>query len=82
MAASGISGYDLAANAHAQAQKFGAELMVARAAVRLACARRPYSIGIDGAAQVPARAIIIATGAEYRKLEIHDQARFESAGIY
>ena len=78
----GISGHDLAANAHAQAQKFGAELMVARAAVRLACARRPYSIGIDGAAQVPARAIIIATGAEYRKLEIHDQARFESAGIY
>jgi hypothetical protein len=34
----GISGHDLAANAHAQAQKFGAELMVARAAVRLACA--------------------------------------------
>jgi thioredoxin reductase (NADPH) len=78
----GISGHELAANAHVQAQKFGAELMVAKAAARLTCARKPYAVGIDDVVHVPARAIIIATGAEYRKLEIDDQARFEGAGIY
>jgi len=78
----GISGNDLAARAYAQAQKFGAQVMVARAATRLICARKPYALGIDGAEQLPARAIIIATGAEYRKLAIDNLPRFEGAGVY
>lgn len=78
----GISGNDLAARAYAQAQKFGAQLMVARAATRLICARKPYALGLDGTEQVPARAIIIATGAEYRKPAIDNLARFEGAGVY
>src|SRR5258705_11001650 len=78
----GISGTDLAARAYAQAQKFGAQVMVARAATRLICARKPYALGIDGTEQLPARAIIIATGAEYRKLAIDNLPRFEGAGAY
>jgi thioredoxin reductase (NADPH) len=78
----GISGQDLAARAYVQAQKFGAHLMVARAALQLSCARKPYAIGIDDAARVPGRAIIIATGAEYRKLAIDNLAQFEGAGVY
>jgi thioredoxin reductase (NADPH) len=78
----GISGHDLAAAAHAQAQKFGAQLMVARAATRLGCAKKPYTVGIDGELLVSARAIIIATGAEYRKLGIGNLASFEGAGVY
>jgi thioredoxin reductase (NADPH) len=78
----GISGQDLAASAHAQAQKFGAQLMVARTATRLSCAKRPYALAIDGTDQAPARAIIIATGAEYRKLAVENASRFEGAGIY
>jgi thioredoxin reductase (NADPH) len=78
----GISGNDLAGRAYAQAQKFGAQLMVARAVTRLICARKPYALGLDGTEQVPARAIIIATGAEYRKLAIDNLARFEGAGVY
>lgn len=78
----GISGNDLAARAYAQAQKFGAQLMVARAATRLICARKPYALGLDGTEQVPARAIIIATGAEYRKPAIDNLPRFEGAGVY
>ncbi|HMI31718.1 MAG TPA: cyclic nucleotide-binding domain-containing protein, partial [Candidatus Limnocylindrales bacterium] len=62
----GISGHDLALAAHTQAQKFGAQLMVAKGATRLGCARKPYTGGIDGAEEAEARAIIIATGAEYR----------------
>jgi thioredoxin reductase (NADPH) len=78
----GISGYELAARAHAQAQKFGAELMVAQGASRLTCERRPFVLAIEGKAEVPGRAVIIATGAEYRKLAVDNERSFEGAGIY
>lgn len=77
----GISGHDLATAAHAQAQKFGAELLIARAATRLSCNRKPYALAV-GSEQVPATTIIIATGAEYRKLAIDNLASFEGAGVY
>jgi len=77
----GISGKELATNAYNQAQKFGAELLIARTATRLNCGRRPYALAV-GAEQVPARAIIIATGAEYRKLALENLARFDGAGVY
>ncbi|HXZ44651.1 MAG TPA: FAD-dependent oxidoreductase, partial [archaeon] len=60
----GISGQDLAARAYTQAQKFGAQLLIAKGATQLVCDRKPYSIEIDKGPRVPARAIIIATGAE------------------
>jgi thioredoxin reductase (NADPH) len=78
----GISGQDLAARALTQAEKFGAELMIARGARRLSCERRPYSIEIDGGARVPALTVVIATGARYRKLQVENLARFEGAGVY
>ena len=78
----GISGHDLAAAAQAQVQKFGAQLMVARSATRLACGRMPYEVGIDGTLQVAARAVIIATGAQYRKLAVDNLVPFEGAGVY
>jgi thioredoxin reductase (NADPH) len=79
---SGISGHDLAANAQAQARKFGAELMVAQGAIQLRCERKPFLLELDGGAQVAARSIIIASGAEYRKLSVSGVERFEGAGIY
>src|SRR6267142_4835784 len=51
----GISGRELAGRAYAQAQKFGAELMIAKSGVRLTCDRRPYTLEIDDGARVPAR---------------------------
>ena len=78
----GISGHDLAASAHAQAQKFGAELVVASAAARLTCAGRPYSVEMDDQARVPGRAVIIATGARYRTLAVDNARRFDGAGVY
>src|SRR5713226_7145805 len=59
----GISGQALAARAYTQAQKFGAQLMIA-SAKQLACDRKPYAVEIDDGSRVPARAIVIATGAE------------------
>jgi thioredoxin reductase (NADPH) len=78
----GISGQELAARAYNQAAKFGAELMIGQDAKRLTCERKPYAIELDGASQVPARAVIIATGAEYRKLSLPNLAQFDGAGVY
>jgi thioredoxin reductase (NADPH) len=78
----GISGEELTGRAYTQAQKFGAELMVARGAAQLTCARRPYAIRIDDGAHVRARALIIASGAEYRRPAIDNLAVFEGAGVY
>jgi thioredoxin reductase (NADPH) len=79
---SGISGQELAARAFSQAEKFGAQMMIAKAATQLRCDRRPYAIEIANGAHVPARSVIIATGAEYRGLPIENLARFNGAGVY
>ena len=78
----GISGQRLAARAIFQARKFGAEIMVARPAAGLHCARRPFEIRIGEDASVMARAIVIATGAEYRKPTVNGAMRFENVGLY
>jgi thioredoxin reductase (NADPH) len=78
----GISGQELAARAYTQAQKFGAQLMIARRAKRLACERKPYALDIDDETRVRARAIIIATGAEYRRPSVENLSLFEGAGVY
>ena len=78
----GISGQELAGRAYTQAQKFGAQVIIARSAVRLTCDRKPYTVEVDGGARIPARAAIIATGAEYRRLPLENLAKFEGAGVY
>ena len=78
----GISGEELAARAFTQAEKFGAHIVIAQVATRLSCEGRRYSVRIDNVRDVPARTIVIATGAEYRKLSVDGASRFEGAGVY
>src|SRR2546425_2221865 len=78
----GVAGLELAARATKQAQKFGAQLMVGNGARRLACDRKPYALEIGDGQRLPARSVIIATGAEYRRLPIDGLPRFEGAGAY
>ncbi len=78
----GISGQELAARAHVQALKFGARFMIATGATRLDCAGPGYTIEVDGGDLIHARAVIIATGAEYRRLPLEGLSRFEGAGVY
>jgi thioredoxin reductase (NADPH) len=78
----GIGGLELAARATSQAQKFGAQLMIGTGASRLACGRTPYGLEIGAGHQLPARAVIIASGAEYRRLQIANLSQFEGAGVY
>jgi len=78
----GISGLDLTGRAYAQALKFGAHVMVAKGATRLACDGRQYTVDIGEGARLPARAVIIATGAEDRKPALENLSRFEGTGVY
>jgi thioredoxin reductase (NADPH) len=78
----GISGQALAGRALTQAQKFGAEVAIGRKVVRLNCDSRPYRLTLSDGAEIRTRAIIIATGVEYRKLELPSLARYEGAGVF
>src|SRR5262249_11827588 len=63
----GISGQALAARAYTQAQKFGAEVTIASGASRLVCAKPHYAVETGDGHRVPARTIVIATGAAYNR---------------
>jgi thioredoxin reductase (NADPH) len=78
----GISGQALAGRAFTQAEKFGARVVIAKSASTLDCERKPYAVVTDDGVRVSARAVIIATGAQYRKPALDNLARFEGAGIY
>ena len=79
---SGITGQELATRAFSQAEKFGAQMLIAKGATHLQCDRRPYAVEIDGGARVRARTVVIASGAEYRGLPIENLAAFNGAGVY
>jgi len=79
---SGITGQELATRAFTQAEKFGAQMIIARSATRLHCDQRPYTVEIDANTRIAARTIIIATGAEYRGLPIRNLSNFAGAGVY
>jgi thioredoxin reductase (NADPH) len=78
----GISGQELAARAFIQAEKFGAQIAVARGARALKCDNSPYTIELEDGGTVQGRSIIVAAGAQYRKLNLPNLAQFEGAGVY
>ncbi len=78
----GISGHELAGRAYTQAQKFGADMLIAKDAKGLACARRPYAVLIGDSQSVPGRTVVIASGAQYRRLQLENLSKFEGAGVY
>ncbi len=78
----GLSGSELAERAHVQANKFGARLVVPAKAVALAQEDGHYSIELASGEVVNGRTVIVATGAQYRKLDVPDLERFEGNGVY
>lgn len=79
---SGISGADLAERAVLQAQKFGARISILGEAMALERIDDHYGIRLRDSTVVPSRAVIIATGARYRRLDIPELERFESGNVY
>ena len=79
----GISGQDLAARAYNQAQKFGAQVMIAKGATELSCERRPFAVELD---ERPAAARARRDHRHRRRSTasspLANLARFEGAGVY
>lgn len=78
----GISGEALAGRAHIQAQKFGARICVSRSTVSLDCSKKPFEIGLSDGCTVRAKAVVVATGARYRTLDLPNYERLEGQGIH
>jgi thioredoxin reductase (NADPH) len=77
----GISGNELAARAYTQAEKFGVQMLLAKVS-GLKCDGKIHGIGLDDGTSIASKAILIATGADYRRLPLQDLSRFEGAGVY
>jgi thioredoxin reductase (NADPH) len=78
----GLSGHELAASALAQSEKFGAQIMVTRSVNRLDCDSRPYRVHLDNGQSIPARSIVLATGAQYNRPILPNMDTFSGKGIY
>ena len=78
----GISGLELASRAFVQAQKFGTECLIARGAAKVLCDCRPLAISTTSGSTIHTKTIVIATGAQYRRLPVKDLEKFEGMGIY
>ena len=78
----GVTGQELAGRAFVQAERFGAQIAIARVAAGLKCNRQPFGVECAGADTVRGRAVVIASGAEYRKLSLPNLRQFEGVGVY
>ncbi|MEO1170703.1 MAG: FAD-dependent oxidoreductase, partial [Myxococcota bacterium] len=78
----GISGQALGGRMMLQAQKFGTEIIAPREVARLDCSESPYSLELEDGEEVRAHAVVIATGAKWRRLGLENERSFENAGIY
>jgi thioredoxin reductase (NADPH) len=77
----GISGQALAGRALTQAEKFGAEVAIARHAVRIDCRSAPYGIELASGEILRTRTVVLATGVRYRRPDLPELARFEGVGV-
>ena len=78
----GITGADLTRAATLQAQKFGARLSTPAPVTALEDEGSHLTVRMDDGEAASARCVLIATGADYRKLDVPDRERFEGIGIY
>jgi thioredoxin reductase (NADPH) len=80
----GITGLALAGRAFAQAQKFGAEMLIPVGVKTLDCrsADGAFELVIDGDERVRARTVVVASGARYRRPAIENLSAFEGRGVW
>jgi thioredoxin reductase (NADPH) len=78
----GVSGVELAWRAYQQAWLFGARLVFMRCASALTSARDGHDLVLSGGDVLRARAVILAPGVSYHRLEIPSLARYVGAGVF
>ncbi len=78
----GLTGAELTDRATLQANKFGAHLSIPRAASRVSF-ENGYSVVDAGEGEpITAKCLLIATGAQYRRLDVEGFEKFEGTGVY
>jgi thioredoxin reductase (NADPH) len=78
----GVTGAELAGRAILQANKFGARLSVPTPAIRLEFQNGYAMVSANGSESTAAKCLLIATGAEYRRLDVKGCEQFEGTGVY
>ena len=80
----GITGMALMARAYNQAQKFGAEMAIPDEATNLSVdgADGTFTLGLQIGERVKARAVVLATGARYRRLDVENLEAFEASSVH
>lgn len=78
----GISGADLASRAALQARKFGAQFSTPSQVLKLEFEDTYPVLHLAGGEQISAKCLLIATGADYRKLDVENREKFDGAGVY
>ncbi len=78
----GLSGAELAGRATLQAEKFGAQFSIPSQATKLSFADNLSVLHLANGEEVRAKALIIASGADYRRLDVEHRERFDGAGVY
>jgi len=78
----GIGGQELASRAQFQALKFGVHFAISRETVTVKTIDGLHHLTLVGGTEVRARAMVVASGAQYRKLEIRNHERYENRGLF
>ena len=78
----GLTGSDLSQRAVAQVSRFGAEMVLARAVVGFETRGPVHAVLLDGAGDIEARAVVVATGVSYRRLDAEGLDELTGRGVY
>jgi thioredoxin reductase (NADPH) len=78
----GISGHDLAQSAVTQAAKFGTRMANPVEAVELKRQGADYQVRFSDGRSVRGRSVVVATGAQYRRLDLPNAQQYEGCGLY
>ena len=78
----GLSGDDLARRAVAQCRKFGVEIVAPAPAVALRTKGRTKTVVLEDGREVHAPVVLIATGVEWRRLNVPGEERLYGRGVY
>ena len=78
----GVSGQQLGNRAQLQALKFGVHFAISREVITIEQVGDAYKLTLEGGPSVTARTVVVASGAQYRKLTVDNYAKYENRGIY
>ena len=77
----GVSGFELAQELQAQAERFGAKIILGEV-ISLARSKQGFKVRLSDQTRLEARSVLVASGSEWRKLGIPGEKEFYGRGIH